>query len=64
MAYINANSEYYGMRVQYSTLSDYVDATRAAYSSWPVRQYDFLPYAGTSAAASVMPWCSLCLGGR
>jgi hypothetical protein len=59
MAFINANSAVYGVRIQYSTLSDYVDAARAAYTNWPVRQYDFLPYAGTSWVGGTVCSCGL-----
>lgn len=45
--YINANSDHYGVHIQYSTLSDYFSAVRNYNSSenWPVWTQDFFPYA-------------------
>jgi hypothetical protein len=44
MAYINANASY-GVRMRYSTISDYIAAVNAANITWPCYEYDFYPYA-------------------
>lgn len=43
--HINANPQTYGMKVQYSTLSDYFAGVAAAQVKHPMIQGDFFPYA-------------------
>src|SRR5690349_13691637 len=42
--YVNQHSHEYGVRVQYSFLSDYVNAVNALNLTWPVFEEDFFPY--------------------
>jgi hypothetical protein len=43
--HINANQATYGMRIRYSTLSDYFEAVAGSNTKFPVLTGDFFPYA-------------------
>lgn len=42
--YINANSTYYNIHLQYGLVSEWFQAVQEAEQSWPSYEGDFLPY--------------------
>ncbi len=42
---INSDSERYGIKIQYATLSEYFDAVFATKTPFPLYKGDFFPYA-------------------
>ena len=48
--YVNANSEKFGVRVQYSVFSDYIKAINKYERKWGLYEKDFMPYADRAGA--------------